>query len=214
MNAVLEAMRTTGSTRHYDLERDVPDEVLMTALEAARFGPSGGNRQPVRWIVVRDKDVRQKLADLYLPLWQRDMAQFLGGEMATGSTLGPAVKAANDFAESFGDIPVLLVAVVVEDGMHAHMKDGEGKPNFLGGSSVYPFVQNVCLALRSLDVATTITTLICEREAEAAELLGLPEGMRCACHITVGYPADGFPTALKRLELDELVSLDRFSAPV
>lgn len=212
MSEVLNVMRTTGSPRYYDLERDVPDEVLMTALEAARFGPSGGNRQPVRWIIVRDPEIRQKLADLYLPLWQRDMKMFLGGEMRTGSSLGPAVKAANDFAESFAKIPVLLVACVVDADMHAHMKDADGNPNFIGGSSVYPFVQNACLALRDAGVGSTITTLICEREAEAAELLGLPDGMRCACHITVGYPANGFPTALKRMELDELVSFDRFSA--
>ncbi|WP_274378282.1 nitroreductase family protein [Nocardioides sp. JS614] len=204
-------MRTTGSPRYFT-DEDVSDEVILQAIEAARFAPSGGNRQPVRWIVVRDGQIRRALAELYLPLWQRDMAAFLSGEMRSGAaTLGPAVRAANDFAESFGNVPVILVACVVEADLHVHMKDSAGHPNFLGGSSVYTFVQNACLALRSLGVGATITTLICEREAEAAQLLGIPDGMRSACHIAVGYPAGGFPTTLTRLDVEALVSYDRYS---
>ena len=64
-----EAMRTTGTCRYFRPD-PVPDEVLRTAFDAARFGPQGGNRQPVRWIVVRDAATKQALADLYLPPWK------------------------------------------------------------------------------------------------------------------------------------------------
>lgn len=211
MNAVLDAMRTTGSIRYFAPDA-VPREVILDAIEAARFGPSGGNRQPVRWVIVADPGVRGKLADLYLPLWKRDMAAFLGGQMATGSALGPAVQAADDFAEGLRDVPVILVACAVLADMHAHTRGADGAPNMLAGSSVYPIVQNACLALRAQGVGTTITTLICEREREAAEILGLPEGLVCACHIAVGYPAHGFPTKLTRLPVEELVSYDRYGA--
>jgi nitroreductase len=212
VDEVVEVMKTTGSARYFKPD-DVPDEVLLGALDAARFGPSGGNRQPVRWIVVRDPAIKGALADLYLPLWKRDMEAFLGGQMATGSTLGPAVKMADDFAENLRDVPVILVACAVLGDMHAHMSGPDG-PNMLAGSSVYPIVQNACLALRAHGVASTITTLICEREEEAAAILDLPDGIVCACHIAVGYPARPFPTKLTRLSLEELVSYDRFSAPV
>lgn len=65
--AVFEMMRTTGSTRYFS-DDHVPDEVIDAAIEVARFAPSGGNRQPVRWIVVRDRGIKQALAELYLPL--------------------------------------------------------------------------------------------------------------------------------------------------
>ncbi|MFM8855922.1 MAG: nitroreductase family protein [Actinomycetota bacterium] len=57
---VLQAIRTTGSMR-YQSTRDVPNDVLLAALEAARFGPSGGNRQPVRWIVICEQHVSELL---------------------------------------------------------------------------------------------------------------------------------------------------------
>lgn len=210
--AVRDAMRTLGSVRQFRPD-PVSDEVLRAAIEAGRFGPSGGNRQPVRWIAVRDAQTKAALADLYLPLWKRDMEAFLTGAMRTGSSLGPAVKATDEFAEALRDIPVLLVATVVVADLHAHMRASDGSPNLIAGSSVYPIVQNVCLALREQGVASTITTLLCEREAEVAAILDLPEGVVCACHIAVGYPAAGFPTRLKRLPVDELLFTDRFGTP-
>lgn len=206
---VLEAMRTTGTTRHFRAD-DVPDEVLAGAIEAARFGPSGGNRQPVRWIAVRDAERKAALAALYLPLWKRDMEAFLSGGMTTGSSLLPAVRAADEFAESLAEVPVILVACAVLADMHADMLDADGAPNMFAGSSVYPIVENACLALRAAGVGTAITTLICEREEEARQILELPEGVVCACHIAVGYPAGSFPRRLKRMAVEELLFSERF----
>jgi len=207
---VLHAMRTTGSNRYFTPD-DVPDEVIDAAIEAARFGPSGGNRQPVRWIVVRDRAVLAALASLYLPAWKRDMAMFLSGEMRTGATLGPTLAAADHLAEHYHEVPALLVACVWLKEMHAHMRADDGSPNMLAGSSVYPIVENVCLALRAQGIGSIITTLICESEAEAAEILGLPDGVMTACYIPIGHPRDGFPTKLNRLPVDELVCRDRYT---
>ena len=55
-----EAMRTTGTCRRFRPD-PVPDEVLHRAFEVARFGPQGGNRQPLRWVVVRDPVLKQAL---------------------------------------------------------------------------------------------------------------------------------------------------------
>jgi nitroreductase len=51
-----EAMRTTGTCRYFR-PGPVPDDVLRAAF--ARFAPQGGNRQPVRWIVVREQATRR-----------------------------------------------------------------------------------------------------------------------------------------------------------
>ena len=210
-DAVLEAIRTTGATR-YISTKDVPDSVIVKAIEAARFGPSGGNRQPVRWIVVRDKQMRQQLADLYLPLWQRDMEMFLTGQMRTGATLGPTVQAANYMAEHFADAPAIVVATVQKADMHAHMKGPDG-PNMVGGSSIYTFVQNFCVALRSMGVGSCITTLLTEREEQVAKLMNLPDDVMCACQILVGYPQDKMVTKLNRMPLNELIFSETYGAP-
>ena len=49
---VIEAIRTTGACRYFKPD-PVPDDVLARLFDAARHGPQGGNRQPVRYIVVR-----------------------------------------------------------------------------------------------------------------------------------------------------------------
>jgi len=56
-----DVMRTTFSAREFTAE-PVPDEILFTILDRARFAPSGGNRQGWRVIVVRDRRTREGLA--------------------------------------------------------------------------------------------------------------------------------------------------------
>jgi len=52
-----EAIHSTGTCRYFKPD-PVPREVMRRALEAARFAPSGGNRQPVRFVVVTDPGLR------------------------------------------------------------------------------------------------------------------------------------------------------------
>src|SRR4051794_21430648 len=106
----LEAMRTVGTTRFY-LPDDVPDEVIYDAVEAARFAPQGGNRQPGRRLLVRDAAKKARLGELYLPWWK---AYFESAERGTRQ-LGEYASArralinANAFAERFGQHPVIVV---------------------------------------------------------------------------------------------------------
>jgi len=58
---VYEAIKTRRSVRAYKHE-PVPDEVLRRILEATRFAPSAGNRQPWKFVIVRDASRRQQLA--------------------------------------------------------------------------------------------------------------------------------------------------------
>ena len=61
-----DVMRTTGAVRRFT-DDPLPDEVLERILDNARFAPSGGNRQGVRVIVVRDRPTREAIADLACP---------------------------------------------------------------------------------------------------------------------------------------------------
>lgn len=210
---LLDAMRHSGSTRYFR-EDPVPDEVIHGALEAARFAPNGGNRQPTRWIVVRDAGVRRELAALYLPHWKADLAQYLDGRLTSGSTLDRAVAEADHFAEHLHEVPVIFVACARIQDMHPAALDDGGNPNFTAGASVYTVVQNLCLSLRDAGVGTTITTLICKEPARERELLALPEGVVTACHVAAGYPARPFPTRLRRLPVEETTFADRYGTPL
>lgn len=71
-----EAIRTNGTCRHCKID-PVSDDHIVQVLEAAQFGPSGSNRQPVRFLVVRDAVKRRGLQDLYLSVWADHHAQHM-----------------------------------------------------------------------------------------------------------------------------------------
>lgn len=210
----LEAMRTTGSCRRYKPD-DVPDEVIYRAVESARFAPQGGNRQPTRLVAVRDRAKKERLRDLYLVPWRAYYGAASAGTQALGEydSAQRAADAANEFAEHLADHPLIIVVCARTDLLHVTDAD-QGRPSVVGGASIYPFVQNLCIALRVEGVATTITTLLCEYEAEVKELLEIPDGYLTACHLAAGYPARGFPTKLRRMPVEETTFLDRFGSPI
>lgn len=206
---LVEALTTTGTCRYYRPD-PVPDEVFARAFAAARFAPQGANVQPVRWVVVRDAGVRRSLADLYAPLWREYVADFRR-RFPDLVTLPRGLADADDFAAHLADVPAILVCCVRLDRVLA-TDAGLGRLSIVGGASVYPFAQNVCLALRGEGIGTAITTLLCRVEDEVRDLLAIPPDLATACHIAAGYPARPWPRRLRRLPVSETVFADRYGS--
>lgn len=59
---VYEAIKERRSVRAYQ-DKPVPEEVLNRILEAARLAPSSNNRQPWKFVVVKDSKMRGKLVE-------------------------------------------------------------------------------------------------------------------------------------------------------
>jgi len=58
-----EVARTRRSVRSYTPD-PIPDDVLNRVLDLARVAPSGSNRQPWKFILVKDENIKAKLAQL------------------------------------------------------------------------------------------------------------------------------------------------------
>lgn len=220
-----EAMRTMHANRWYSPD-PVPDEVFYDAIEVARFGPQGGNRQPVRFVIVRDAEKKRALGELYIQPWKayfnaamegmRSLEAQSGDEKATWIGYRDAEKAllaADQFAEKYGEHPAIVVVCAALADTHPTDTD-LGRLSIVGGASVYPTAQNFCLALRNQGVATTFTTLLCMYEPQVKELLDIPEEFATACHIVAGYPAKGFPKKLTRRPVEEMAFVDSFGSPL
>ena len=65
MLTVKEAIEIRRSVRRF-LPDDVPDELIRQMLEAARLATSASNYQPWRFLVVRDKKVKQEIRHICL----------------------------------------------------------------------------------------------------------------------------------------------------
>jgi len=62
----MDITRNRITTRQFDAEFEVPNEHYELILEAARHAPSGANAQPWHFIIVRDKSVKQQIADYFV----------------------------------------------------------------------------------------------------------------------------------------------------
>jgi nitroreductase len=219
---LLEALRTTGAVREFTAE-PVPDSVLRRVLDAARFAPSGGNRQGWRVVVVKDPVTRQRLRDLYLPGWYEYLAMAGAGltpwapmtdreEEANALAATPAIAAAaaagaGGFAEHLDTVPVLL-ALFADLRALAAVDRGFDRYTFAGGASVFPFAWNVLLAARSEGLGGVVTTMAIRREAEVKALLGAGEELALAAVIALGHPVRQ-ARRLTRAPVEAFVTVDR-----
>ena len=202
---VIEAIKTTGACRYFKPD-PVPDDVLERLFDAARHGPQGGNRQPVRYIVVRDPGLKKPLAEWYLGYWNKILEMAARGEYRANQRM---LDGATHMANHFGEIPVLVVVCAVLGDLARTDADLD-RPGVVGGASVYPSVQNLLLAARNEGLGATLTTLLCAFEPQVKELLGIPPELITCATIALGYPERPLPKKLSRAPVSEIVFADRY----
>jgi nitroreductase len=212
-----EAMRCAPTSRHFT-DEPVSAEVLRRALDNARFAPSGGNRQGWRVVVVRDVERRRAIRDLYLPRWREYMektggAQILRSPGDLDARRLRGLRAADEYAEHLDRAPVHLIIGVRLDDL-AVTDAGLPRQSIVGGASVYPFVQNLLLALRSEGLGAAMTTILVPAEAEVRELLKIPDHVALAAHVGVGHRAEDWPKQLARKPVEEFAFAERFGEPL
>jgi len=196
---VFEAIYTLRAIRRFRPD-PVPEELIWRVLEAATMAPSGGNRQPWRFIVVRDPQIKARLGQFYLEGWQR-----IYGPMREQALADPATarvyRAAEHLAHRLAEVPVLIVAC-----LQTHPWPAPTSPP---GSYIYPAVQNLMLAARALGLGTVLTTLYRVREEEVRALLGIPAGWETMALIPLGWPRGRFGP-LRRLPVEQVTYWDRW----
>ncbi len=207
-----EAMRTLRAVRR--LKPDpIPDSVMRRVLEAATWAPTGGNVQPWRVVLVRDRTRKDRLGALYSERWSLFSRRY---RSAMGSMTEDARKrlertiAAGDYlAAHFGETPAIAIFCFNPNQMA--ITDAElGRPSVVGGGSVYTAVENLLLACRAEGLGCVLTTLLCECEPEVRELLSIPEPWGTAAAIPIGFPVGKGHGPLLRRSVEELVFLDSF----
>jgi nitroreductase len=211
------AMRGAPTSRLFEPD-PVDRDALVRALDSARFAPSGGNRQGWRVVVVEDAARRRALRDLYLPRWRAYMEQtgaaaVLADPESHDERRVRMVRRANEYAEGLDRVPVHLV-IGVRIGDVLATDASLPRQSIVGGASIYPFVQNLLLALRAEDLGAALTTLLVPAEDDVRRLLEIPDDVALAAHVGVGHRADPWPERLARNPVEEFAFLDRFGAPL
>lgn len=205
MPDLFEIIETTRAMRR--LKPDpVPDELIARILRAGACAPNGGNTQKWRFLVIKDRKIKDAVAVWYKKAFDEWIGpRYRSSEPPPGVTKERylrQVAAVEYLTDHYAEAPVWIVACL-EDGP---------TPNRGTGSSIYPAVQNMVLATRALGLGTTLTTrhMFYEKEADAA--LGLPEGVHSYAILPIGYPMGKFGP-VGRGPLKEIVYQDRWGEP-
>ncbi|MGE2736794.1 nitroreductase family protein [Mycolicibacterium vaccae] len=212
---IYDAMRTTAAVRRFT-DDPLPDDVLVRILDHARFAPSGGNRQGVHVVVVREQATRAALAELSKPGARRYTAQKNNGEgpwnpvrpMAVSAEQVAATEVPAAMIAPLFDAAVVLV-VCVDLTVVAAMDQELPRVGVVAGASVYPFVWNVLLAARNEGFGGVLTTMAVAEEPGVKQLLGIPEDYAVAAVVPLGRPEHQV-RRLTRKPVSALATRERF----
>jgi nitroreductase len=173
-------LATTRSVRRrLDLSRPVEPDVIMECLNLAVQAPTASGVQRWRWMIVTDPDKRAALADLY----RKGNVEFQKMMAGRGAHESDAFyESANFLVDHFEEVPVHVVPCI--EG-RAEGRGAEGAIALY--ASIMPAAWSFMLALRSRGLGSVWTTLHVSREQEAAELLGIPDGITQVGLLPVAY---------------------------
>ena len=197
---LLEGIRTTRAIRRL-LPDPVPRELIRKVCEAGTFAPSGGNRQPWKFIAVTEPARRAWVAERYRAFFRSYI------EAGRKAALDPAYpeerrrmqRAAIWLAEHLHEVPVhLFIAGWTR----------RGQPQT---QALFPCVQNVLLACRAVGLGASLTTAHRAFGAELDAWLGLPENCPTAALLPIGWPRGRYARPPRR-PVDDSLFWERFAA--
>jgi nitroreductase len=173
--------------RKFDVSRPVDDTIVEQAIRIAEFAPNGGNRQPWRFIVIRNPETKAKLGVIF-------------------DELGAQLYGANAPERTpWQDVPV-LVAVCSSSGA-AGPAGGQSST-----ASIFPAVQNLLLAVHAMGLGSVLTTRWKAREKEVKPLLNLPEDIEMHAILPIGWPDRKYGRG-KRVPVAEVTYRETYGEP-
>lgn len=202
--SLLDGIASTRSIRRFT-EDPIPDDDLSKILFSATRAPTGSNRQGFRFVVLREGPVAVEAKGLLGTAFRQGWGEKRAGDgydKGTGadadSPKARTARAMQQFVDNFERIPVVVLPCV--ELRHNGLQDG---------ASIYPAVQNLLLAARSLGYGGVMTGWHRLVEDELRALIGVPEDFAIAGVVPLGKPA-GNHGPVRRRPVAELVWEDRW----
>lgn len=183
----------------------VDDALVLRLIELALKAPTGSNAQNWEFIVVKDPQVKAKLAKMNRQAWRlyggagRRMAERSGDE-----TMIRIIRAVQWQADHFEEVPVIVVACLKSI---IPIWPPVAAASLYG--SIFPSVQNLLLAARAAGLGAALITLPLWSRMLARRALGLPWNIAPCAVIPLGWPKGKYGPTTRR-PVGEVVSLDRY----
>ena len=188
--SLLEGLATTRAIRRYT-DDPVPDDDLATILWHAGRAPSGSNRQPFRFLVLRDGErataAKRMLGDAFRAGWTAKRE-------ADGYRPSRFAESMQRYVDRFEQTPVVVLVCL----------ERYRRPSPYEGASVYPACQNLLLAARALGYGGALTMWHLGVEDQLRSLLDIPQEAALSACITLGVP-EGRHGPVRRKPVGEVV---------
>jgi len=206
--SLVDGLTQTRALRRY-LDEPVPDSVLRDVMFAATRAPSGSNRQPFRFVVLRDgpraQEAKRLIGESARAVWA---AKVVNDGYAEGSGVDPGSPKARlaatmqHYVDSFDTVPVLVLPCL----------NRYREPEYTEGSNIYPACQNLLLAARAYGYGGVMTMFHKAVEAQLRDLLDIPSATAVCATISLGKPV-GSHGPVRRRPMAELVYEDAWGTP-
>ena len=196
--SLLEGLATTRAIRRYR-DQPIPESDLARILWHAGRAPSGSNRQPFRFLVLRDGPKAVQAKALLGASFRRGWAAKREDGGYRPSRFADSMQ---QYVDRFEQTPVVVLACL----------DRYRGANAYEGASVYPACQNLLLAARALGYGGAMTMWHLGVERELRELLAVPEHVALSACITLGVP-EGSHGPLRRKPVAEITFDDGWGEP-
>ncbi|AYF73833.1 nitroreductase family protein [Nocardia yunnanensis] len=196
---------TRAARKRLDLTRPVDAGEIRACLDIAVHAPSGSNRQPWRFVVVRDTELKARIGEYY----RKGFAANLSGRTPRPDQLAD-LSSGQYLADHLAEVPALIV--VCSLGRVPEQASALRLASFYG--SIYPMVWNLQLALRARGLGSTLTTAHLAYEREVAELLGIPfDEVTQVAMLPVAHLRPGAEGPVRRTPAAELTGWDGWELP-
>ncbi len=174
-----------GSIRDFS-SNPVPEKYLKKILRAARWAPSGANTQPWDFIIIKDMEVKEKIAKIFTDAQKKAMGE--DKEFPYGK---------NEELYNRFTVPPILIAVCADTRFKKAYPQSGYRERTLN-VSIGLVIQNIILAARALDLGVGWGTVGIFSHRKLRILLGVPSHIRIQDVLQLGFPAKRVLPKLRR----------------
>ena len=172
----------------------ISEEDIKTIIDAAQKAPNGGNRQPARFMVIRNRALIEEFGKLYREAWWAKRADEGFKSLEDFPPEHKTHFSAAKLADEIKDAPLIILGCAIRPGSE---------------NSLYPPMQNLMLAARALGIGSTFTTLHATVMERVHKLLEIPDDIHVHCCIPLGYPRGNFGPTVRKAS-SEVTSYDKW----
>ncbi|MEM7583793.1 MAG: nitroreductase family protein [Acidobacteriota bacterium] len=197
--AFYELMEARRSVRHFS-DRPVPRELIENAIRTASTAPSGAHRQPWRFVVIGDPQIKHQIRVAAEAEERKSYEERMPDEWL--QALAPLGV---DWRKPFLEVVPWIVVVFQE--LFGYYDDGSKRKNYYVGESVGIACGLFIASLHQMGLATLTHTP--SPMGFLRDILGRPKNEKPYILFPVGYPAPGAEVPdLRRKSLDEVALWD------